>query len=754
MDRFWQGSLWHAAAALLALALAACDVPTEFTTPIEDPGAHKIDPRLLGTWYGVSSCRFNSTTGDADVCRMAGNHPALLILLHITPDSDATALTIRETAIALDLADLGEEARRNLSGRVIQFEVVAHPALLDGVSFYSVRRRAGFGYDYTGDGEQPHYMVAQLEVDDQDLLRYRFLSHGYMPDAGMKAEGLRAASVSRDGKAVFSYRIADFTRERLLAFLRERHYPKIDGYTFGPFRRLTRDLDFASIDTVSCRPDRERRFARFDALVDVSVLLAKQDLPKEARASAALALTAERAGAWQGKFSQPNRLADVVEAQGRSGDLGGAQVTLERITDYAHSKPEDADETEFLAGTIAVATAWAGEVDGALQLAEALPEAYKESRPRANALKSIAAVQAQHGDWAGAMQSARRAGSVSALLKVEEELVRRGDRARAGATLSEAAVSAGDDVKRLVQVAELQWQRGLPADGKQTAQAAAAVLRATPDDQFVTQRIRLAKVQVDLGDLEGARSTLAPLRAGILEPGYHREVAKLIALQSNLGDHVAARNIQQRLLADLKAREEKLDSGRESYERDRYPLVVAMAEGYAAVGDVEGAIALAQTLSGGRRAEALYAIVEIQLYVDPDPIRVRRPLQLAYESAKVVLATDPEALTLGAYDIALMARVHKRAGDDRHARLLYGDAVQIAMRSSLNRYQGTGGVHWRVSDLAMITRYQNEDGFAADARQTSLRAFELARSVPELVPCDSNELLLRLALPEIERNAK
>ena len=346
MVRLWEGSLRHAAAALLALTVAACAVPTEFTTPIEDPGTRKIDPRLLGTWYGVSRCRFLSTGEFAATCRVGGNRPALLTFLHITPENDATALTIRETAVALDLADLDEEFRRRAAGRVIQLEVGAHPALLDGVSYYSLRRCAGFGYDYTGDGEQPHYIVAQLDVDDQDLLHYRFLSHGYLNEAEMKAQGLREARVSRDGQPVFAYPIADFTRERLLAFLRERHHPKIDGYTFGPFRRLTRDLNLASTDTLSCRPDRERRFSRFEALVDVSVHLAKQDLPKEARASAALALAAERAGVWRGKFSLPYPLATVVEAQGRSGDLRGAQVAIERITDYAiaHSKPEDADE--------------------------------------------------------------------------------------------------------------------------------------------------------------------------------------------------------------------------------------------------------------------------------------------------------------------------------------------------------------------------------------------------------------------------
>lgn len=756
MGRLCEGSLRRAATALLALTLAACNVPTEFTTPIEDPGTHKIDRRLLGTWYGVSRCRLISTGEFADTCRVAGNRAALLILLHITAGSDETALTIREATVALDLADLSEEIRRRAAGRIIQFEVVAHPALLDGVSYYSLRRRSGFGYDYTADGEQPYYIVAQLDVDEQDFLRYRFLSHGYLTADQLRAQGLREVGASRDGEPVFSYPIAEFTRERLLAFLRESHYPQIAGYTFGPFRRLARDLSLASIDTLACRPDRERRFVRFDALADVSVQLAKQDLPKEARESAALALAAERAGVWQ--FLLPYRLAKVAEAQARSGDLQGAKVAVERIADYKStlSTPEDADDAVSLARTMAIATAWAGNIERALRLAEALPEASGDSRPRADAFGSIAAVQAQRGDWAGAMQSARRADAVWALLDVEEELVIRGDRARARATLSEAAVLAGANVHRLLAVAERQWQHGLSADARQTVQAATAVLQAKPDDQHA--RVPLAKVQVGLGDLEGARSTLAPLR-GLIEEGRVRIspgdlAAHLIALQSTVGDQVAARNIQQRSLADLMAREAELDPGHGFYEGNRHRLNVDMVKVYAAVGDVEGAIALAQTLSGGRRVEALYAIVEIQQYATSDSSRVRAPLQLAYDSAQVMRAIDPEAFASSPYGIATMARIHKRAGDDRRARLLYREAEQIANRAPLNRYQHTDGVKRRVSDLLMIAGHEQDDGFAADARQTSLRAFELARSMPELAPCDSDELLLRLALPEIERNVK
>lgn len=755
MSRSWQTSLWRAVVALMALTLAACAVPTEFTTPIEDPGSRTIDPRLLGTWYGVARCRFVSTGQFTTSCAVAGSRPALLIVLHVSSEQGATALTIRETAVALDLADLVEGIRRRGERRVIQFEVVAYPALIDGVSYYSLRRRAGFGYDYTGTGEQPHYIVAQLEVDEQDSLRYRLLSHEErFSQEQTKAQGLREAVVSKDGKDLFSYPIAEYTRERLLAFLRERHYPTIDGLTYGPFRRMTRDFDAAKFDTLACAPDRDRRYLRFAALADVSVGFAQQDLPTEALTSVALALAAARAGVREG--STMFHLTRVAEVQGMSGDIDGARTTLKQVTDYrdraANSSTRDAGEMKALANWVFLATAWAGNIAEALRLADSLPDASPSAR--AWALGSIAEVQAQQGDWAGAMQTARRAGRLDALLGVANRSALRGDQARARATLSEAAALASGNVGELVAVAEAQRKRSLHEDGAKTAQIAAALLLERRNDPLVHERIRLAKLQVEMKDPESARRTLAPIQRLLEEESIgisalYGEAAKLIALESHLGDQAAARYIQQRSLADLREREAKLGAASASDRVERHHLQTAMAQAYAAVGDLEEAIALAQSL-GNFRANALYDIVKILGYVEPDPSRSAKTLQLAYDSARAVHA---EAGGASSYDLVVMAGNHKRAGDDGRARSLYREAAQTAAGASSRRYQGTDGIKVRVSDLLWTALHQHKDGLTTDARESGLKALDLARSMPPLSPCDSDELLGRLALPRFDGHA-
>ena len=102
------------------LALAAWAIPTEFATPIEEPGSRKVDVRLLRTRCGVSDCQFDTFASWGEACREAASRPVLRTVPHIGLENDATALTIRQSAIALDRADLEPNLRSRSQGRAIQ----------------------------------------------------------------------------------------------------------------------------------------------------------------------------------------------------------------------------------------------------------------------------------------------------------------------------------------------------------------------------------------------------------------------------------------------------------------------------------------------------------------------------------------------------------------------------------------------------------------------------------------------------------
>ena len=102
---------------------------TELATPIEEPGRLKDEVR---TRYGVSGCRFDAFGSWGETCREAAVRPALRTVPHIGLENDTTAFTIRQAAIALDLADLEPELRSRSLRRAIQNVSCVRPVATGG----------------------------------------------------------------------------------------------------------------------------------------------------------------------------------------------------------------------------------------------------------------------------------------------------------------------------------------------------------------------------------------------------------------------------------------------------------------------------------------------------------------------------------------------------------------------------------------------------------------------------------------------
>jgi len=86
---------------------------------------------------------------------------------------------VRASAIAFHVSGFSDDADaeelRKFHGRILQLEATAYPTRIDGITFYNVRRRAKVGYDYTAPNEQPHYILAELEVTPRDTLEVRLV---------------------------------------------------------------------------------------------------------------------------------------------------------------------------------------------------------------------------------------------------------------------------------------------------------------------------------------------------------------------------------------------------------------------------------------------------------------------------------------------------------------------------------------------------------------------------------------------------
>jgi len=162
--------------------LSACVAPLEFTSPLADPGTERVDPLLVGTWYGVSRCE-NDRSGpfDVGICDKTGGPPVMLTTLHLAAAPDGTSLAVRANVQALDVSDIIKEARDRVHGRVLQFQATAFPATLDGVAYYNIRRAAGVGVPAFGH---------QAPVELGDAPRQQHVGNGFVLKISIAGDGL------------------------------------------------------------------------------------------------------------------------------------------------------------------------------------------------------------------------------------------------------------------------------------------------------------------------------------------------------------------------------------------------------------------------------------------------------------------------------------------------------------------------------------------------------------------------------------
>lgn len=718
---------WRTAAALLALALlAACSAPMEFTSPLGEPGSVEIDTRLVGTWYGISRCRH---VGEGSPCAHAGGRPALLTILHIALAPEGKELQVHASALSLDLGDFKGLERAPFAGRALQLEASAHPASVDGRTYYNLRRRAGVGYDYTPPGEQPHYLIAELELGSDESLSVRLLLP--MGDLRMAGSVRQARAPANDP----SYRIATASSEQLMDMLRSSNRDAMFPWTYGPFRRVTAGFTPAGLETDLHLARSLRLDPRLQALARTAKALAELGFADEALESARLALAIEASMSsdvlppldWLGG-DRVEALGWIAQAQAIASDARGARATIDRTQGRAGFGPQCASPA-FVG-----ALARVGRVADAVALAEAL----QDPRRRTAALTEIALVQATTGDHAGAVRILHASGSAWDARSVAEALVRKGDLPGARQVLAEAAVLAADDSGTLLVVARAQMDAGDIDAARATARHAASVPaeargleepgKARKDE--VARQIAIAELQAELGDLDGARESFDRARQQVTG-GASREPlsgAYVVALQLRLGDREAAKRTQEQVIAT-------------DYEWG------AIVRAHIAIGDVPAAIAIAQQ----QGAWSLYEIAELQRRAgDRKGERETLGLALLALRAEIEKARERDRADPSPEAIADRALVHARAGDREAAALLTAVAADRARQRDEPATQ--------VSALLGVAEVQVKAGDVRGARVTARDALARARNISTEGPSEFREkygLLQLLLLPELKsRTAK
>ncbi len=341
--------------------------------------------------------------------------------------------------------------------------------------------------------------------------------------------------------------------------------------------------------------------------VSAARLAAARSLVREALEEAKALRTDQERGA----------LRNLARVQAKTGDITGAQQTLATVPDLP-----DKQNTDFAIQEIAIAQAVAGDMLPALRTVSTLPS----GGPRVRALKAIAQVQASRGDIAGALQTAgsvkedwvgssmllavaqaqAEAGDIAGAIKTARTIPRNRDdfelesfiamaHARNG-NLAEAlstarAIQSSNRLFLYVSLAAYQARAGDMAGALQMAEE-------IPEDPGSGLRelafYGIVLGQVSTGDLAGARSTVARIKAPSVQADA---IAVILGMQARKGDVVGSLGAAQ-ALPDAQAREVALAS-------------VAAAQ--ARTGDVASAIRTATGITDSeQQTSALAKVAEIQ----------------------------------------------------------------------------------------------------------------------------------------------
>jgi len=701
------------------LLLSACSTPLEFTVPLADPGTERIDPRLLGTWYGVSHC---TSSGNPHICSHTGGLPVMLTTLALGSAPDGNTLAVHATILALDVGDLAKHVQDLVAGRVLQLQATAHPATLDGVTYYNIRRTAGAGYDYTGRGESPHYMLAQVELEGEDTLYLRV-----MIDLPMSAQPIEGSQITRQG---FGYDIVDATREQIIAMIRGADRSKLFAYRLGPFSRLKR-FDANAPDTALCVPDNVRRVARFGVLSETALSLAKFGLTRQARATAKAALQQHSLGVAE-EFGGSVGLGEVAEALAIVGDLEDARDVLDR-------------ELKNSAPTLSAIRALArlGPVSDALKITQQL------GFERSEALENIALIQLETGDMDGALATALMIGvelpphmirgfnDERAMHRVADVFHRSGHTTDALKLLQKAVDLPVHSMEGLLETARRQLEWG----GTDAARRTVVELERWAPHSYSDNpefnaylRIKTAEMAVTLGQKDAARALIEPvlqrISAAELQswPVYLADApdatSRLLVLQQRLGDEKGAQQTMDRLIGFIAQHRSELSE---------YEGSARATQAYVVMGNLSKAMETASN-----KADRLYEIAATQRYLGD--------LKGAAQTLKLALArAQQESIGRPPSAVAVLplrrAEMHHEAGDAD------GTAFYLALLTETAML--THPESAKVAELLHVAESQKELGDIGGARATALHAMTLAEAMPVLEECGS-ELLELLTLPELE----
>jgi hypothetical protein len=177
------------------LGLCACTGPTQFTSPLSDPGSTAYDPRLIGDWVGIDK------NGEAQFVALRAREDKELLITYGTIFQHGLTLT-------------------------------GYASELGGKTYYNVKpEHSSYLRSFPQAKESPHYLLFRVEfVNDDELYLWTGILRSEDSLPGLKAKRIGVAQNA-------DYYLVDAPRGALRSAL-QTDPRRVFNARYGPFFRL------------------------------------------------------------------------------------------------------------------------------------------------------------------------------------------------------------------------------------------------------------------------------------------------------------------------------------------------------------------------------------------------------------------------------------------------------------------------------------------------------------------------------------
>lgn len=222
----------------LGLALSACKSVPEVSATLSEPDPALFDKRLAGMWYAVGP---------------AGYINGFAYLL-IIPRKDGASFDVTGVMVS-----------RKGAKSVQWLRATAYASLVDGETYYNVKRVAWVGNDYTPE-ETTSFLILKPKIAADSSLMFLHAMESEALGKIAEERGIKKRKLPPEAP----YIILDVSRDDLIRLIRETAHERLFSVITGPFYRVGPDFRSLGAPSGDVSPGLGAKFGTWQVACDAA----------------------------------------------------------------------------------------------------------------------------------------------------------------------------------------------------------------------------------------------------------------------------------------------------------------------------------------------------------------------------------------------------------------------------------------------------------------------------------------------------